>query len=362
MSQGLGITVNRLPVRTWKWLEMNEAVLEGKWACGEGRLHAEIPDKAVFDTQKECPVLDRILTGMGEEIDTVFEKSRIPYRIIKSPSGEKIEETVRLQFDCRDDEEALSRIGLWAEKDSEMTIVMDYASRQESMEQALAGFQTRILAEKGARLRLVQVQRLGAAFRCFNDIGIYCEDGARVELLQLVLGSGAAFLGARAALSGKESAWQADIGYLLRGTQRLDMNYVALHEGKRTNSEITVSGVLRDQAFKLFRGTIDFQKGCAGSIGEETEDVLLLDDTVVNRTIPLILCGEEDVQGNHGATIGRLDEKLLFYLQSRGISGQEAYEMMARARIDALCARIEDERTRAEVQNWLKGGSCDEYQ
>ena len=70
---------------------------------------------------------------------------------------------------------------------------------------------------------------------------------------------------------------------------------------------------------KLFRGSIDFVKGCAGSVGNEKEDVLLLGDDVVNQTIPLILCAEEDVEGNHGASIGELDEKTLFYLMSRGI-------------------------------------------
>ena len=77
-------------------------------------------------------------------------------------------------------------------------------------------------------------------------------------------------------------------------------------------------GVLRDQAFKLFRGTIDFKAGSAGSEGEEQEDVLILGDDAVNQTIPLILCAEEDVQGSHGATIGRLDDELLFYLCSTG--------------------------------------------
>ena len=63
---------------------------------------------------------------------------------------------------------------------------------------------------------------------------------------------------------------------------------------------------------------------------------LLLGDGVVNQTIPLILCGEEDVEGNHGATIGRLDEKMLFYLASRGIPEEAARSLLARARIEAV--------------------------
>ncbi len=45
----------------------------------------------------------------------------------------------------------------------------------------------------------------------------------------------------------------------------------------------------------------------------------MLGDDVVNKTVPLILCAEENVVGNHGATIGELDEDTLFYFESRGI-------------------------------------------
>ena len=83
--------------------------------------------------------------------------------------------------------------------------------------------------------------------------------------------------------------------------------------------------------------------------------MLLLDDTIVNQTIPLILCNEEDVEGNHGATIGKLDEELLLYLESRGISEEAVYAMMAQARIDSICHKIPDEEMKKKVQEYLEG-------
>jgi Fe-S cluster assembly scaffold protein SufB len=64
--------------------------------------------------------------------------------------------------------------------------------------------------------------------------------------------------------------------------------------------------------------------------------VLLIDDTVVNKTIPLILCAEEDVQGAHGASLGRPDEELLFYMQSRGLDRQEALRVLEKAKLDRV--------------------------
>ncbi len=93
--------------------------------------------------------------------------------------------------------------------------------------------------------------------------------------------------------------------------------------------------------------------GLKGAVGNEKEDVLLLSNDVVNQTIPLILCAEEDVEGNHGATIGKLDDELLFYLESRSMNREQIYEMMAMAKVDAVCRKIPDASTQAKVQKFL---------
>lgn len=73
----------------------------------------------------------------------------------------------------------------------------------------------------------------------------------------------------------------------------IDINLVVNHIGKKTNCNIQVDGTLKDAAEKIFRGSIDFKTGSSDSKGAETENVLLLGDDVVNKTIPLILCAEE---------------------------------------------------------------------
>ena len=74
-----------------------------------------------------------------------------------------------------------------------------------------------------------------------------------------------------------------------------------------------------------------------------------MDETVHNQSIPVILCSEEDVVGNHGATIGRLDENLMFYLESRGLERDELTEMMAKAKIDNVIRKIPDIALRNEL-------------
>lgn len=194
---------------------------------------------------------------------------------------------------------------------------------------------------KNGVLRLVQARRGGDTGA--NDIRVDCAEGARFEWYRVVLDSAATYDNCSVTLRGDGSSFLTEYGYRLGGEERLDVNCEAIHLGKKTESRINASGVLSGSAFKLFRGTIDFRRGCSGAVGNEVEDVLLLDENVRNQTIPVILCAEEDVVGNHGATIGRLDENLIFYLESRGMERGDIMDMMARARIDAVIAKIPDE-------------------
>lgn len=94
----------------------------------------------------------------------------------------------------------------------------------------------------------------------------------------------------------------------------MDINLIVNHIGRKTNCVIEADGSLNDRAEKIFRGTIDFKNGSSGSKGQESEQVLLLGDDVVNKTIPLILCAEENVEGNHGATSARWTTTRCFIL------------------------------------------------
>lgn len=71
----------------------------------------------------------------------------------------------------------------------------------------------------------------------------------------------------------------------------------------------------------------------------------MLGDGVISKTVPLILCAEENVVGNHGATIGELDDETLFYFESRGIGKAEAENILARAAIERLARETGDEET-----------------
>ena len=164
-----------------------------------------------------------------------------------------------------------------------------------------------------------------------ESVGITCERDARVDVHQYLLGGGTVALGLAADLAGDRARFDLTQRYHAAGTEVLDVNEVVRMRGRNTRSELAYSGVLEDAAKKSLRTTIDLVHGARGAQGNEAETVLVLGDDVTNKTLPVILCDEDDVAGNHGATIGSVSPEQLAFLASRGLSRADAEELFSRA-------------------------------
>lgn len=300
MDMSETILINRLPTRTWNRLGINETALT--WE-----------DSADLGSEQ--------VTAAGQTVrldisgDGTYSEKRVD---IHAPEGQ----TVTVFETLRSEDKLLVRTELHVEKD--------------------------------ARVRLVQIQNAAHDSLLRLETDGRCDENGQVELIQILLGRGDVYSDGHFALNGTGAGFQAGIGYLGQKQQTVDLNLVVDHWGQKTTSEINAAGALKDDARKTFRGTIDFKKGSAGSVGNEQETVLMLGDGVVNKTVPLILCAEENVVGNHGATIGELDEDTLFYFESRGISAAEAENIMARAAIERLARTLQNETAQAAVLTELE--------
>ena len=359
--------INQLPAPTWNRLKMNDTKLSGLHEAQDVcEPRVALAGNVCLNTNKTsgccacsanalCAVhgadFAKIPTGMGEELAKLGQAQTL--RLVADAGKSTASVTLRYA----DGSNAFNRLEIEAKAGSDITVFMTYIATAQAAGEA--SVQTKIAAGAGAKVKLVQVQLLGKGFVQLNDVGSELAENASFDLLQLQLGAAKIYNGVRTELIGDNSDFNAAIGYYGRQKQVIDMNFIANHYGKKTTCAMTADGVLQGGAKKIYRGTIDFKNGSAGAVGDEKETVLLLSDDVVNQTIPLILCSEEDVQGNHGASIGKLDEDLLFYLCSRGFSEQAAVNMMAKAKIDALCRKIDDEDTVQLVQRYLEGVMAD---
>ena len=240
MEQTLNLTITRLPALTWHHLGMNQTSLEQVLAEGEGTLTIETPDGVTQPAQDDLPAIGG---GMGPDMDTLVQAAGVPVHHLNVSAGTAASQPVRVKLTYGPEDKKINAFTIHAEAESQVTVLMDYAG--EGNGQGLAAIQTKIYAEEGALVRLVQVQRLPKGVTCLNDVGGRCESGAKIEVTHLVLGGYATYQGCQIDLAGHDSALETDIGYLLEAGSKLDMNYNAIHRGKKTTSRIDASGVLK---------------------------------------------------------------------------------------------------------------------
>jgi ABC-type transport system involved in Fe-S cluster assembly, permease component len=341
------IKINKLPVPTWTWLKVNDYTVAvpdkfEKAECEATNMPAEVKVGAVDFTSI---ALGDVELGAGEDFRKLSHQAKTGGASFTVPAGVKVEEPIRITYDYGTEEGSesgkLSRTAIVLGEASELTVVMTFKGCPK-----FGANDIRIKAAKTAKLTLVEIFQFEEGSNFVDSIGgRYLEKGG-LKLIQIKSGKGNMALSCCADLDGYKSTLDIDTGYIVTGDNKLDINYVSRHRGAKTDTKINVSGVLRDNADKTFRGTIDFIKGCKTATGDEREDVLLMDEGVHNNTVPLILCAEEDVEGAHGASIGKISDEILTYFASRGIPEAEVTELMAKSRIDAVAGRIPDEVTR----------------
>lgn len=282
-------------------------------------------------------------------VRNAIKAAGISLKVITTKKGVKVDKPVKITYRAGEDNSLNSHI-IYVSEGSELTLIEVFESENK---ENLLGLQTRVYVCENASIKLVRVNLLSESTDHFDDLGFHLENDAKAELVQLELGGKHSYVGVRTELVGRKSEYRSATGYLCKGDSLLDMNFVTNEWGKKVSSNMDASGVLLDNSTKVYRGTIDFKEGAKGASGFEKEDTLLFSPSIINKSVPLILCHEEDVEGDHGATIGRIDEKLLFYIKSRGIDEKAAKQLMTEAYINAVTEQIGDDETEGKVIKYV---------
>lgn len=289
------IQINKLPVNTWNRLGVNYAEVE--W-------------------EETAPAKQSITVKSGEAPE--------PFRLDFSEAGD-------------------SEVSFTAEENSSITVY--------EMHRSNSAVKLSFDIGKNASVKLVQL--LNPTEKLRHETFANCSKGGKFQIMTIMTGDGNIYSDNRTELEGDSSSINAEVAYLGKNSQTIDYNIAVNHWGKDTHSEINAAGALMDSAKKVFRGTIDFKTGSSDSKGSENETVIMLGDDVINKTVPLILCSEENVEGSHGATIGELDDDTLFYFESRGIGREEAERIMAYAALKRLIRLSGDKEFAEQAQNAL---------
>ena len=340
------IDINPIPYLTWTWLKINNDSVNYDFSINQndGKVTQLADGVEITEGKSVKTDLPEPEFSIGKEAATLISdvsKGKI-YTITKS-TGDK---PLIIRINCDSNSATHQIIHVKAGVEAKVIIVYEGPA-------VLSGVITKIYAEDDAQLHISKVQLCGPDVNQIDDTAVVCGERAKVTLTQIELGGSHIDAGFHARLQGYQSAFYSDTAYICQGTQYLDMNQVVVHKGKKTVCDMKTHGTAKDEATKTYRGTIDMVKGCAGSNGNEIETTLLLSPKALVKAAPIILCGEEDIAAEHGSTIGKLSDEMLFYMNSRGIDQKTAEELLTRAKITAAANSIEDEKIQKEIEDFL---------
>jgi Fe-S cluster assembly protein SufD len=185
-----------------------------------------------------------------------------------------------------------------------------------------------------AHLDWVSVQSAPADATLLRRSDVVLHAGATLDFHALELGGKLARHELRIELAGAGARFRSRGAFVLHGRQHADTEVLVTHRGRDTVSDSLWRGVADDRARGVVHGRIVVMQGADGADGSFYNKNLLLSPSAEIDTRPALEIYADEVKANHGATVGQLDENVLFYLRSRGIPLDVARRML----VQAFCA------------------------
>lgn len=342
------IKLNETPVRTSKNFGINNIKIE------DIKIPEIIEEFSNIDIIKESEKIEinsnakksNLTYGLGIYLtDLVNEKSNCK---LKLEINDKDKSTNKINFNFDDENMVLfENIEIVANENSKSTIILKYETDNEA--EYLHNGILKVIAKEKSKLDIIIINLLNSKSNNFLAIENTLEENAGVNYTIVDFGGKNSITNYYSNLVGKKSDNNLNTIYLGKKNQLFDLNYIGELRGEKSNINIDVQGALKDNAKKHFKGTIDFKKGCKKAEGNENEACMLLSDTAKSLALPMLLCSEEDVKGNHSSSAGKIGEKELFYIMSRGFELKEAMKLMVRAKFNKILENIEDEELKQQI-------------
>ena len=342
------VLINRANVpaaQTWNRLRANSLSVSVPNHADAGKVYLPLPR-----------LFERIECGMGQEVTDYVESQAFKSDFYSVPAHTKREEPIVVAVSAAQNQ--CANTGVIVREGAEATVVIaafagDAGDSGANASDALptSAALTRIVVEAGAKLHLIEMLGVNEGQQHLESVGLEVHQDAAVDVKQYALGGSTIGLGLTANLVGARARLDLNNRYHATHEETLDINHLVRMRGTSTRAQLTESGVLNEAAKKTLRATIDLVRGAKDAQGNEIETVMILSDDVVNKTMPVILCDEDDVAGNHGATIGSVSPEQLDYLAARGLSRQDAEQLFVRALFeDAIINAPEEISHRVAVE------------
>jgi Fe-S cluster assembly protein SufD len=214
-------------------------------------------------------------------------------------------------------------------------------------------------AGRGAQLTHYRLQQAGLKSTWLDTLSAVLATEARYGLLAVNTGGLSARSTTHVQMAGPGAELTLSVAAL--GDRQQVQDYFALveHIAPRARTEQTFRGIASGRARVAFNGKIAVREAAAGTDSRQSLRGLLAGPDAEIDVRPQLEIYTDDVRCSHGATAGKLDDNMLFYLLSRGLSPEVAQRLLKWAFLEDVVARIEIPELRRQIEHDLAGQMAD---
>jgi Fe-S cluster assembly protein SufD len=237
---------------------------------------------------------------------------------------------------------------IWAEENSQVTVVEDYVSLGGGT--SFTNAVTELIAGDNAVVSHYMIEREHIHSYSVSTLCIRQGRGANVESHSVLTGGALVRNNVHPVLTGEGGECLINGLFVGNGRQHLDNYMLVEHRSPRCQSRQFYNGILDGHAHGVFHGRIIVHQDAQKTDAKQTNRNLLLSDDAQIDTKPQLEIHADDVKCTHGATIGQIEEEALFYLRSRGIDELAARRLLLFAFASECLERMRPGPARALVE------------
>lgn len=226
-----------------------------------------------------------------------------------------------------------------ADKGSEVHYIEGCSAPQFESKSLHAGC-VELFVHEGARIRYSSVENWSKNTYNLNTKRAIVDKNGVVEWINGNLGSGCTMLYPCSVLRG-EGARSDSLGIAFAGPeQNQDTGSKVIHAAPNTTSTIKSKGISKGGGISSYRGSLWVTKSATGSKSSVVCDALLIDDKSTSNTYPCMKIDTNKVDIAHEARVGKIGEEEIFYLMSRGLSEEQALQMIVSGFIEPIVKQL----------------------
>lgn len=247
-----------------------------------------------------------------------------------------------------------SHVIIYLEEGAEATIVHETSSPAQIALQSLHTGLFEVYVGPSAKLNFVELQSLGEQMWNITHETVKVDKDGEVDWIFGSLGSKVTKNFSNLDLVGQGATGKMSGFYFANHHQHLDHDTQQNHMAPNTTSDLLFKGALLGESRSVWQGMIYVDPSASKTDGYQANRNLVLSEKARADSIPGLEILTDDVRCTHGATVGKIDKDLTFYLQSRGIPANEAEKLIVEGFFDPIMQRIPFEGVRRRFQQAIE--------